>query len=209
MIVVKRVAIAPSRIFNLTDPRWLPEVARQWRGRYEWHDRRYEPLRILMGQEYVTEFERLTGHYTRLRESIRRDGVRDPVILSAGGLQTRGRWELPPYVDLAESVVSEYLGGSRIMIAKDLGLETIPAIVNDFGNVIPGGVRLRSAAEVADQFATPPRVEFGTFGTRPSVQTFSHMPDDYTMRDQIKAREKVVEHVKRFVVDWLEENDHD
>lgn len=138
-------ALSPSCVFNLTSPRYIPEVSRGWA---DWHDPKYEPIRDMMESEYVTAFNKFSSHYTRLEDSIAREGIRNPVMLTSGPLLRRKAEELPPAV-LADPgrLVCEWLGGSRLYVAAKMGI-MVPAIINDFagleyGELIPTGTDLK------------------------------------------------------------------
>lgn len=79
--------------------------------------------------------------------SIKEEGVRNPILV----------WSLPEGMFLT-------FGGSRVRAAKEAGLETIPAIINDYS-----GRYAASDTVTPDNWQTfftdPPReVEFGEFG---------------------------------------------
>lgn len=81
-----------------------------------------------------------------LRDSIREEGLRNPVIIYA----------------LEEGCFLSF-GGSRLRAAIDLGLETIPAIVNDY----------------ADRFPDAPEVTIENFST-----FFTDVPDYFEITDK-------------------------
>lgn len=212
MIAVRRATIDARRVFNLTAPRWLPQVASQWAGRAPWHDARYDPLRDLIEKTYIDAFDRGTGHYARLEESIRRAGVWNPVMLTTGPLLRRNPAELPPAVarDPAR-VVCEYVGGSRLLIAARLGLK-VPAIINDAANLFPDAPIVSRGANVTHLFRDKPRrvlwggdgslyVNFFTYGHFPAVE------QEARRREQIAFRKTVIAECISAAQQWSLEHD--
>jgi hypothetical protein len=144
MMAVRRVSLPARRVFNLTAPRWLPQARNAWTdaGR-DWHGPGAEEARDLVEARYIAAFNRLTGHYRLLEESIRAGGVYNPVMLTTGPLLRRDPMELPPAVRTdPERIVCEYVGGSRLLIAARLGLD-VPAIVNDGANLFPEAPQIK------------------------------------------------------------------
>lgn len=208
---VRYAVLPPDRIFNLTSPRYLPEISRQWQGRYHWHHYRYEPLRDLIETHYINRFNEVSGHYERLLESVRKDGFRNPIMVSAGRLERRRQSELPPALRQREDLlVSEYLGGSRLWAAQQLGVD-VPCVVNDYADVLPDADVLPNARAVlakfkdAPGFVEMPRKGPVTLNNLP----FMHLPEAerYGMGEQILVRRAIVNECKQKVVEWRAKND--
>ncbi len=199
----------PARIIlNLTGPRYLPEISLCWRGKRDWHDPFYEPLRDLMQRTYVDEFNYVNGHYCLLENDIIENGVRNPVMLTTGGVRRRDKAEVPPR--WGGWLISEYLGGSRIYIAQKHNL-MIPAIVNDYAGLFLFAKKLNSARDVADCFESRPGIV--TFscaeGAYVNDMPFTHMPDDYSLTKQVPIRAAIVCKVAEAVKNWLAEYDRE
>lgn len=209
---VRYAVLPPDRIFNLTSPRYLPEISLKWFGRYHWHHYRYEPLRDLIEAHYINRFNEVSGHYERLLESVRKDGFRNPIMVSAGRLERRKTVELPPALRQREDLlVSEYLGGSRLWAAQQLGVD-VPCIVNDYADVLPDAEVLPNATAVLAKFKdVPSRFEMQRKGpVTLNNLPFMHLPEAerYGMRDQILVRRAIVNECKVLAAKWLLENDH-
>lgn len=209
-MTIVRFAVLPShRIVNLASPRYLPEITRGWKGKRPFHDPRYDPVRDLMEQVYVDGFNRASRHYERLEESVRRDGFRNPVMVSAGGLDRRSELEIPPDKRSPDAVVCEYLGGSRLWVAQRLGLD-VPCIVNDRANVFPDAKVLKGIPDVLERFLDTPRtVRMNGDGVYLNDLPYMHLPEAerYTVAEQSKIRRRILEDVQRAVTKWLETND--
>lgn len=210
--VVRYAVLPPARIFNLTSPRYLPEISLKWRGKYNWHHMRYEPLRDIVEDHYVRRFNEVSGHYERLLESVARDGFRNPIMVSAGRLERRKASEIPPALRNREDLlVSEYLGGSRLWAAQQLGVE-VPCIVNDYAGVLPDAEVLRNEPQVLAKFTDAPgRFEMQRKGpVTINNLPFMHLPENerYGMSEQILVRRAIVGECKQKVVEWLARNDH-
>lgn len=205
-----RYAVLPhDRIFNLTSPRYLPEISLRWCGRYHWHHYRYEPLRDIIEDHYVRRFNEVSGHYERLLESVARSGFRNPIMVSAGRLERRNVKELPPSLRTKEDlIVSEYLGGSRLWAAAKLGID-VPCIVNDYTGVLPEAEILPDAVAVLARFTDAPRrIEMPRHGPVTANDIpFMHLPpaERYSLGEQILIRRGIVAECKQKVAEWLEE----
>jgi hypothetical protein len=188
----------------------LPEISLRWRGRYHWHHYRYEPLRDIIEAHYVKRFNKISGHYERLLESVACDGFRNPIMVSAGRLERRNPRELPQaYRTKEDQIVSEYLGGSRLWAAGKLGID-VPCIVNDYKDVLPDAPVLASVEAVLDKFTDKPRrIEMARHGPVTANDIpFMHLPEDerYSLGEQILIRRGIVDECKQKVAEWLEEN---
>jgi hypothetical protein len=209
MVTVRFVEIAADRIVNLTSPRCPAEIVQRWKGRHDWHDACYEPLRDEIERLYVGAFDDANGHYSRLEASVLKEGVRNPVMLVTGGVHRRKECELPPqWRGRKDAVISEYLGGSRIDIARRHGLAA-PAIVNDFGNVFADARRIGTAAELLACFTDKPRrVEFNTErGAYVNDMPYAHMERGYSLAQQVTVRRAIMVEVTALVGKWLRDNE--
>lgn len=211
---VRYATLRPASIFNLTLPRYLPEISLKWSGRFGWHHERYEPLRELIEDHYVRRFNEVSGHYERLLESVAREGFRNPIMVSGGRLERRKPEELPrtqrQLLADGKLLVSEYLGGSRLWAAAKLGID-VPCIVNDYTELLPDAEVLKDAQAVLDKFADKPRrIEMKHRGpVWLNDLPFMHLPEEerYGMREQIVVRRAIVDECRRLATEWLEAND--
>lgn len=212
LCVVRYAVLKPDHIFNLTSPRYLPEISLKWQGRYHWHHYRYEPLRDIIEAQYIERFNDVSGHYERLLKSVRKDGFRNPIMVSAGRLERRRQSELPPALRQREDLlVSEYLGGSRLWAAQQLGVD-VPCIVNDYADVLPDAEVLRNEPQVLAKFTDAPgRFEMARKGpVTINNLPFMHLPENerYGMSEQILVRRAIVGECKQKVAEWLASYDH-
>jgi len=206
---VRYAVLSPDKIFNLTSPRYLPEISLRWSGKYHWHHYRYEPLRDIIEAHYVKRFNEVSGHYERLLESVARSGFRNPIMVSAGHLERRNPRELPPAIRNKEDlIVSEYLGGSRLWAAGKLGVD-VPCIVNDYADVLQDAPVLADAEAVLAKFTDAPRrIEMPRHGPVTANDIpFMHLPEAerYSLGEQILIRRGIVDECKSKVAEWLEE----
>lgn len=110
--------------------------------------------------------------FRQLEASVRRDGIRNPVVLTA-------RWNDPAGQD-GLALTARY-GGSRILMAKRLGLD-VPAVVADFNNWFPRTETLHAdgpaemAALVAERYLDKPKkIIFKPHGINMSGCADSHL----------------------------------
>jgi hypothetical protein len=207
-----RFAFLPAQaVFNLTSPRYLPEVSSDWRGSAPWHSDRYEPLRDLIEQLYIGGFNAISGHYQRLEDSIRREGIRNPIMVSAGGLERRRLDELPPSLgSVTDLFVSEYLGGSRLWVAQRLDID-VPCVINDYTGRLTVGDRLKTLEAVLATFVDRPRQATlrrdGTVAI--NDLPYVHLPEGerYSVEEQSRLRQGIIRRIRGEVDRWLEAHD--
>lgn len=211
MVTVRTGRIDARRVFNLTAPRWLPEAARLWASPAAWHSPDLDLMRAGLEAVYIEGFDKRTGHYRRLEESIRRDGVWNPVMLTTGRLFRRAELELPPAVRAdPDRVVCEYVGGSRLLIAARLGLE-VPAIINDRAGVFPDWPVLPRGSDARPLFTDQPRrcVWMADGSLFANFFTYGHFPAEereQRRRTQIETRREVIGECLAFVQQWRNDN---
>ena len=194
----RRVAfkvIPADQIFNACDPSFMYDVALPYKER--WWDAEQDSLRELLHDTFIDGFDALTGHYTRLRLSIKTMGLLNPIVITHGAAIWREPWMLPK--DYGQ-YVCESCGGSRLMIAQELGLD-VPCIVNG-----GDGEPLKDAAAVLDKFHDKTyQVDYGP-PTRVTPRKFSHMPDYYRMGEQIRCRRLINQKMRNLAKTWSEQN---
>ena len=209
--VVRYAIIDADHVFNLTSPRFLPEISLNWRGKKPWHDLRYEPVRSLMERMYVDGFNDASGHFRHLERSLREEGFRNPIMVSAGHLERRAMGELPPDIrGRRPLLVSEYLGGSRLWVAQREAMK-VPCIVNDYTGELPGTIALEGVDEVLSKFTDRPRsVSRNRWGGIVlNDLPYVHLPEAkrYDLATQSKIRREIIDGIKIAVADWLREHD--
>lgn len=210
MRVVHTVIEDPKTIFNLTSPRYLPEVSMRWNAHRPWWDARYNAVRDLMERLYVDLFNQKTGHFDFIERDILANGILNPVMLSRGFLKQRSADEIPPQLrGRSDLLVSEYLGGSRIWVAQKHNLP-VPAIVSDANDDLVGAV-LSTAADVDSYFANrPAHTSFLHDGSVTLAGLpYTHIPEAqrYTQRHQSDVRREVVHQIRVEIQQWLMKND--
>jgi len=204
---VRYAVLHGDLIFNLTSPRYLPEISRHWTGRHPWHDARYEPVRTLMEQMYVDGFNAASGHFERLEADVLANGFRNPIMVSAGGLQLGRESELPP--DLETPLVSEYLGGSRLWVAQRHGLR-VPCIVNDYAHVLPEYETLHDLSDVLLKFRDKPRTgRWDDRGVYVNDLPYVHLKKPYSLAQQSLIRHNIINRIRTAVREWLDAHDRD
>jgi hypothetical protein len=195
-VVYKR--IPATEIFNGCDPSLLYDVVLQYKD--HWWDTAQDELRAVLRAKFIKEFDALTGHYTRLRASIKKHGLLNPIVVTAGAAIWRPSWMLPK--DYGE-YLCESCGGSRLIIAQELGLD-VPCIVNT--NIDIGGERLNSIGDVRGKFHDKSyAIDYGP-PTRVQPTRFEHMPDSYRMREQMICRQSIHREMVTLAKNWKPQN---
>jgi hypothetical protein len=96
----------------------------------------------------MDEFDKITNHFTKLRESVKRDGIHHPISAVSGPLRNsatgmtvaEGQKQSLPLkfqTDTSRLIYTQPFGGSRLIVAAELGIDTIPAVVHDYENLFP------------------------------------------------------------------------
>ena len=198
LIRVAYKVIPSHQIYNACDPGLLHKVAVWFKE--DWFNPEYDSLRLLLRDMFFDEFDKATGHYTHLRQSIIENGIQNPIVITAGKSIYREPWALPAGVS---DYICESCGGSRLYIAQELGMD-IPCIVNDQIGI--GGETLKTTAEVLTKFAD--KTYDVTFTDRVRVQPkrLSHIPGNFTLEKQRICRRKVQAKMLEAAKNWKESN---
>jgi hypothetical protein len=86
---------------------------------------------------FISLFDKATGHFTDLKNSISKKGIIDPIKCITGipydalGEHRYPTTTLPDSVNPNRIVHSHIFGGSRLLIAQQLGITNIPCIIYD------------------------------------------------------------------------------
>lgn len=139
---LRYVELDANRIFNWLDPKniicWnaFPEFREKW-----WLPETIK-IREEFGKIWTEEFDKITGHFSKLEESMLRDGFHHPINTVTGrprDMYLTGNKEMnhfPPELqaDIHNAVYSHTFGGSRLSIAKKHNIK-VPCVVHDFENI--------------------------------------------------------------------------
>jgi len=109
--------------------------------------------------EIIDERNQVDDFFNRLEESIRVNGIRNPILVTSGVrgttvIKTRG---LPSLLirDLDRIIICDRNGGSRLWAAKKLGI-LIPCIISDFNGRFASERELMSIDEIKNCYSDPP-----------------------------------------------------
>lgn len=125
---------------NITCRSYLKHLHGNW-----WNPSSVEQ-RKLFAQYWTEEFDLMTGHFTKLKKSMEVDGIRSPVCVVTGPIRnvrmdqahTPSKFVRPDLIkNIHEMIYTKVFGGSRVSIAVELGIETIPCVVHDFSDLFP------------------------------------------------------------------------
>ena len=128
---------------------------------------------------YVTKLNARTGFYDKLEASIRRDGIRNPLLVAAGACVPLRRPWLPPGWEgrLTDLLVCDQCGGSRLWVAQRLGLD-VPCVVSDFVGRFAALPDLRTREAILARFADTPRhFKFTPEGVHITSLPHTHLKD--------------------------------
>lgn len=142
---IRYVTLHPSRIYNWLGiencTAWLN--VHQWQN--TWHTLETIELRNQFAKVWIEEFDKITGHFSSLRESISKNGIQDPISLVGGHPRDQFLNKISTELrhvpiqwqnNLKELLYTHPFGGSRLTIAAELNLP-VTAIVYDFAKQFP------------------------------------------------------------------------
>lgn len=141
---LRYVEIEPDKIYNWLDPFNVTAWCNiKLDNSVWWTDKKIEE-RKLFAKIWTEEFDKITSHFTKLKESIAKDGIKCPISTIGGQVRdVKGNIcsidHIPPeYWDHPEDCIyTQPFGGSRLTIAKELGLDKVPIIIHDYHNKFP------------------------------------------------------------------------
>jgi len=142
-VKLRYVELEPDRIFN-----WLnPMNITCWNAYPEWHDTWWYSetveKRVLFGKIWTEEFDKTTGHFSKLEESILKDGIHHPINTASGRLrdvllkkEVDSPIVFPPkcYENINDTIYTHTFGGSRLTVAQKHNIK-VPCVVHDFSNL--------------------------------------------------------------------------
>jgi len=142
-VKLRYVELEPNKVFNWLDPKNIT----CWLACHDWHDTWWSEETIKLREEFSKiwseEFDKITGHFSRLEESILKDGILHPISTVSGQLRdvllnkkVDSPIAFPPeyYNDITKSIYTHTCGGSRLTIAQRHNI-MIPCAVHDFENL--------------------------------------------------------------------------
>lgn len=125
----------------------------------DWSDEGRARREMIM-RDYEVAMDELCGHYSRLEESILKEGFRNPIIITCGLPRKRTIENLPPEMrDLppSELLLCEMtMGGSRLHVAQKHDIK-IPCIVNDWTGRFAGKPEILKPVEAYQFYRDPPQ----------------------------------------------------
>jgi len=202
-----RYSLLDSRkIVNLNDPSSIWKVSRHIE---DWWDSKYDPLRVEIRKWYIEAFDRISGHYKKLRISIEKEGFLNPIVITSGIPKYRKLDYIPPqyHNDLENLLSVETCGGSRLLIAQEKNL-MIPCFINDWNNRFSDKKLMENINEIRSYLSDKKMsINITRRGLEIPPRTFEHMNDtNYNMSKQKECRGKVLYEIVNKSDKWLKEN---
>ena len=205
---IRFASIDSNDIVNLNDPSGVWKV---FRHIGDWWNPKYDPLRVAIKDWYITLFDEANGHYEKLRKSIQRDGILNPLVITSGKPKYRTSDSIPPkHQKNLENLLSvETCGGSRLLIAQELNLK-IPCFINDWNSRFSNEILILNREEIIQRLSDKTmNVNISDRGLEIKPITFQHMNDtSYNMSKQILTRRKILFEIVRRADRWLKNSNH-
>lgn len=134
------VKLPVDRIFN-----WMaPHNCTAWSfygHKYgdRWNDPDVVELRKEYADKWVEIYDQKTKHFSKLRKSIKYEGIKNPISCVSGPYRSwkncqeiKDQRAFPKDDDV---VWTSPFGGSRLLVAKELGIETVACVVHDWAEL--------------------------------------------------------------------------
>lgn len=157
---VLRYAVVPAdRIFNWLAPMnvtcwgFFPELREHW-----WTPENVK-IRKRIQELYIEKFDKFAGHFSRLEQSMLKDGFHAPVSTITG--VPRGMYQndefplkvLPPELRNNPNHVlcTHTFGGSRVIVAQKHNMD-VPCLIYDYTNAFPEAETLKTQGQIKAKF---------------------------------------------------------
>ncbi len=118
------------------------------------------------GSEYakvrINRQNEINGFYDKLEASILKEGVRNPILISAGRCRPSMVSKIPKEMreDHTKILVLDRHGGSRLWAAQKHNLTTVPCIISDFVDMFPECPVLETVDEIRLHYQDQPKELF-------------------------------------------------
>ena len=114
--------------------------------------------RKIRAKKYIDSHNKKNGFYIKLEESILKDGIRNPILVSAGWCSHRLHKRMPMYMqnDINKVLICDRLGGSRMYVAQKHNMD-IPCIVSDHVDMFPDAPEYNSEEDLFALYETKPK----------------------------------------------------
>lgn len=146
MVALRYIELPPERIYN-----WLDQFnCTAWLNVKSWHDTWWEPETVSLRKQFAMiwreEFDKITGHFSKLEHSIAQEGIITPVSCVSGPPRDQflnaATNNIPAHVppeyqdNINDLIYTQPFGGSRVIFAHKFHLN-VPCVVHDFSNLFP------------------------------------------------------------------------
>lgn len=151
--------------YDIVDPNTVFGMVGRCGGGYntvweDWSDEGRAAREAIM-REYEIEMNKLCGHYEKLEESVIKEGLRNPVIISCGFPRRCKMEHLPPELKLkppaSRLLLEGTTGGSRLWAAQKHNVP-LPCFINDFSNSYKGKNRILTVSQARKLYKDPPKM---------------------------------------------------
>jgi hypothetical protein len=165
-----RYGIVPARlIYNLASPELVVKPS-EWNNRID---------KQWVASVYVNRFNEEVGFYDKLEKSIVEEGIRNPILVTAGSPRWRGLEEVDleyrQNLSSSEWLFCEFLGGSRLYLAQKNNW-LMPVIISDWTSKYSHFKQIHTREELATCFVDPPNhMYFTTRGLRTTPPPHVHL----------------------------------
>ena len=210
--------------YELVDSRKIFGMVGRCGGGYNtvWEDWSAEGrlARELIISEFEKGMDAICGHYKRLEESVKKEGFRNPLIITCGLPVRKKITHLPPELkkkDPASLLLLEgTTGGSRLWVAQKLKM-AVPCLINDFTGRYPGKLQVLNTNQAMRFFTDKPsalRIDRfkGILETFDNSKVGHHLGDKWSEDKIVKYRAPLWVSIMNkygYYVDRLQPNIHE
>jgi hypothetical protein len=157
----------------------------------DWSEQGIENIKNL-NDEWYKRYDAITEHYTKLEESILKEGFRNPIILTCGRPFNRRQSFIPPELRQKKDllIMEGFDGGSRLWVAQKYNIP-VPCIINDRTGKYADYPELFKKEDILKYYKDPPEyINFSYKGVTCTKIKHSHLDNEFV--DPEKQAEKII-----------------
>lgn len=146
-------------IYNFASPEHVYPLTNEEKNNKE--------LKKRIGEEYIKYFNEKIGFYEKLENSIKNEGIRNPIICNSGEPKTRMLEEVDDEylknIPYEKRLFCEFMGGSRLYICQKNDW-FVPCIIVDWTNGFKSYKKLETIKEINEMFIDKTEIKFTNIG---------------------------------------------
>lgn len=146
----------------------------------DWSEQGRENLKNI-NDEWYERYDAITGHYTKLEESILKEGFRNPIVITCGKPYRRRMDFVDPHLRTKKDllIMEGFDGGSRLWVAQKYNIP-VPAIVNDRVGAFSNYPEIFNEKDLLQYYKDIPEyIDFSYRGVNCTKLQHAHLDNEY------------------------------